>query len=150
MLSMSKVLIDEISQQQDVRSTPEGFVVDGVTFTLQPSGSRVLAVAASRPKVRLMISPESDYTRSADQIGVSEEAKLGQEEFDARYVVRDPEGRASEVLNDELRQLVTSLDPFTELELGSRGYRLLTSPENAQSLAANLKAFAKIVSLTQA
>lgn len=147
---MSQALIDQISQHSDVHSTPQGVEVDNVSFTLQTSGSRLLVVAPQRPGARILLSPESDYTRSADQIGVSAEAKVGQAEFDARYVVRDEDGKASALLNDEVRQIVTSLEPFTELELGAREYRLLTSPENADVLAANLKSLARLVTLTRA
>ena len=84
----------------------------GERFSYEVSATSLLLVAHKGSAVPLLLAPESDYTRQADELGVSEESKIGTADFDEKYVIRDTTGKAKEFLTAETRTLIEALAPF--------------------------------------
>ena len=118
----------------------------GISFQVSPKS--VLFVVSRPAKAALLLAPESDYTQSADQLGVSQESKIGQSDFDQRYVIRDPDGQAGAVLNDDVISAVEALEPFVELEMSKKQYRLLKEGLDEQQASETIKQLEKLVGLT--
>ena len=119
-------------------------------ISFQVSSKSVLFVVSKPAKASLLLAPESDYTHSADELGVSQESKIGQSDFDQRYVIRDPDGQAGDVLNDEVISAVEALEPFVELEMSKKQYRLLKEGLDEQQASDTIKQLEKLVGLTTA
>jgi hypothetical protein len=129
------------------RLKDEGIELDD-SLSFQMEGANVLFVANKPAKADLLLAPESQYTHQADAIGVSKEAKIGESDFDARFVIRDPDGAAGTVLTPEVIAAVEALEPFIELQMSKKRYRLLKEGLNeAQALDA-LRGLEKLVALT--
>lgn len=92
---------------------------------------QVLIVLKATPSLKLRLSHESDLTRKLDQMGISDEAKTGDKEFDDDFLVTSeaPE-RLGEVVTAEFRAKIRQLAPFLEFEMTGREYRMLTSQTN--------------------
>lgn len=118
------------------------------SLSVQVSGKSVLFVAKKSAKAELLLAPESDYTHQADQMGVSQESKIGESEFDDRYVIRDPDGQASSVLTADVIAAVEALEPFVELQLSKRQYRLLKEGLDEGQAVKAIRDLEKLVGLT--
>ena len=120
----------------------------GISYQVNPKS--VLFVVSRPAKAALLLAPESDYTQSADKIGVSQESKIGQSDFDQRYVIRDPDGQAESVLSEEVISAVEALEPFVELEMSKKQYRLLKEGLDESQASETIKRLEKLVGLTTA
>ncbi len=107
---------DDFQRVDDQTITHQGY-----SFFSLPQGRHLLVVGQAQPSAPLLLSPESDYTRQADSLGVSRESKIGRGEFDDRYVIRDETRAADRLLTDSVINLVTGLEPFVELEVRRTG-----------------------------
>jgi len=99
----------------------------GIPLTLAALGEKQwLIVLQARPAARLRLSAESDYTKQLDKMGFSDETKVGDPHLDDHYVIRAESAEAKELLaNPEVRKALSALDPFLELELTHKEYRLI-------------------------
>lgn len=99
----------------------------GIPLTLQALGDKQwLVVLQARPAARLRLSAESDFTKQLDKMGISDETKIGDPQLDDHYVIRAETQEAKEMLaNPTVRQALTALAPFVELELTHKEYRLI-------------------------
>jgi len=99
----------------------------GIPLTLQALGdTQWLVVLQARPAARLRLSAESDFTKQLDKMGFSDETKLGDPQLDDHYVIRAESQEAKDLLsNPTVRQALSSLNPFLELELTYKEYRLI-------------------------
>ena len=127
--------------------TPQG--ENGVTLqdlklTFEASASSLLLVAHRGAPAALLLAPESDYTRSADSLGVSDESKIGSSDFDQKYVIRDTGGKAKQLLTPEVVALVEQMEPFTELELADDMIRLLKRPTDEAKALQDLESLARL------
>lgn len=113
-----------------------------VTYDATPGS--LLLVAHQGSRVPLLVAPESDYTRQADSLGVSEESKIGFSDFDQKYVVRDGTGKAKSVLTSEVLTLVEAMEPFTELELCDDMVRLLKKPGDETTALKDVESLASL------
>lgn len=108
----------------------------GYPLSLQALGERQwLVVLGAEPPCRLRLSAESELTRQLDQMGLSDENKVGDPQLDEAFVIRaeTPEARAM-LQNDAVVQTLKKLMPFVELELTHKEYRLIkdgVSPTSA-------------------
>ncbi|MBI3926395.1 MAG: hypothetical protein HY319_12715 [Armatimonadetes bacterium] len=120
-------LIEELSELWGTHAAETATVERrGWTVSIDQSASQLLFAVKASPTHNVLISHETQITRTLDEMGISEEAKLGDPEFDSRYVVRNLSDQdAAELFNPEVLDLLRKLEPFTELELASTGYRLL-------------------------
>lgn len=146
-------LIDSLASLSEVEVEDDNRVsYQGLSFFLDiPQGRKLLIVAQAKPGYRILLSPESDYTRRADELGVSDETKIGRSEFDTRYVIRDEEKKADAMLTEDVISLITELEPFVELELTRREYRLLKDPpDDAALVLADLGRMARLIDQTRA
>lgn len=116
----------------------------GLKFTFEVTSTSVLLVAHQGAPAELLLAPESDYTRTADSLGVSEEAKIGSEAFDQKYVIRDNDGKAQEILKPEVVELVEKLGPFVELELCDDIIRLLKRPRDEAKALSDIEGLARL------
>lgn len=123
--------------------------MSGLRVSFQVQGEKTLFVAACPAKAGILLAPESHYTQQADKIGVSAESKIGEGDFDARYVIRDPDGKASQILSAEVVKSVEALEPFIELEMTPKQYRLLKSVSDEQQAMAAIKGLQAVVELTK-
>ncbi|MFA5504188.1 MAG: hypothetical protein WC423_02105 [Vulcanimicrobiota bacterium] len=140
-------LINHLNEQGLTADAGQVAVADySVSFQVNPRNT--LFVVNHPASAVLLIAPESDYTQSADQLGVSEESKIGHSDFDDRYVIRDPEGRAGSVLKPEVISAVQALEPFVELELNSKQYRLLKEGLDEKQALETIRALQQLVKLT--
>lgn len=99
----------------------------GFPILIQPlTDQQVLLVLNAVPAFRLRLSAESELSRKIDQLGISDEIKLGDQVLDHKYVVRSatPE-QLTLGLTDQVKQAIASLDPLVELELTAKEYRLI-------------------------
>lgn len=119
-------------------------------FSLNLTPSSVLIVCQVPASASLLVAPESDYTRAADSLGVSDESKIASASFNEKYVIRDPDGQAQQMLTNEVANLVESLDPFVELEWTKENYRLLKSPTSEDQVLEDLAILSEIVTKTKA
>ena len=117
----------------------------GIPLTLQALGEKQwLVVLQARPSARLRLSAESDLTKQLDKLGFSDETKLGDPQLDDHYVIRAESQEAKDLLaNTAVRQALSALDPFLELELTYNEYRLIKdglepTPKAIESLLAPL------------
>ena len=117
----------------------------GERFSYEVSATSLLLVAHKGSAVPLLLAPESDYTRQADELGVSEESKIGTADFDEKYVIRDTTGKAKEFLTAETRTLIEALAPFVELEFCDDIVRLLKKPDSNSKAVEDLKSLAALV-----
>lgn len=99
----------------------------GIPLTLQALGEKQwLVVLQARPAARLRLSAESDFTKTLDKMGISDETKVGDPQLDDHYVIRAETQEAKDLLGRaEVRNALTALDPFMELELTHKEYRLI-------------------------
>lgn len=85
-----------------------------------------LIVLQAPPICRLRLSAESDLTKKLDQMGLSNEHKVGQADLDEQYVIRAESQEAKDLLQDApFREALQALEPFLELELTHKEYRLI-------------------------
>lgn len=146
---MTNESLKEYLNQQGLKANGEGvFTLEDLSFSCQVNGKNVLFVANKSARANLLLAPESDYTQQADQIGVSEESKIGCSDFDQRFVIRDPEGQAESVLTDEVVSKVLEMEPFVELEMNRKQYRLLKEGLNEEQALEAVKGLKELVSLT--
>jgi hypothetical protein len=120
----------------------------GCTLSFQVNGKSVLFVANKPARAELLLAPESEYTHSADKLGVSQESKIGESDFDDRYVIRDPEGQAGSVLTTEVIAAVEALEPFVELQLSKKQYRLLKEGLDESEAVKAIRKLEELVGLT--
>ncbi len=99
----------------------------GIPLTLQALGDQQwLVVLHATPAARLRLSAESDFTKQLDQMGISDETKLGDPLLDDHYVIRAETSQAREILaSPTVRQALAALAPFVELEFTHKEYRLI-------------------------
>lgn len=121
-----------------------GLTYQDLKLTYEVSASSLLLVLHQGAPAQLLLAPESDYTRKADSLGVSEESKIGSSDFDQKYVIRDTRGKAKDVLTAEVLSLVEALEPFVELELCDDMIRLLKKPEDEKVALDALETLAKL------
>ena len=122
----------------------QGLTYQNIPLTFEVSPASLLLVAHQGAPAPLLLAPESDYTRKAESLGVSDEAKIGSSEFDAKYVIRDEAGQAKKMLTPEVVTLVREMEPFTELELCDDMIRLLKKPADENSALRDIEALAKL------
>lgn len=125
-------------------SGDKSLTCDGVRLTFEVTPHNLLLVAQQGARAELLLAPESDYTRVADSLGVSEEAKIGSQSFDHKYVIRDNHGKAKEILTSEVVELVEELEPFIELELCNDIIRLLKKPADEGAALADAEILARL------
>lgn len=114
-----------ISDQAIVDAFGDNF--HGYPLLLQPLGeNQWLMVLSAEPSCRLRLSAESELTKQLDQMGLSDENKLGDPLMDDQYVIRAEEPDAQSLLrHPAVVEAVNKLSPFVELELTGREYRLI-------------------------
>lgn len=144
---------ESFSKYLEQQSLPIGgdlrIKLDDFSLSFQIGEPNSLFVAHLPAKANLLLAPESAYTQTADKIGVSGESKIGQDDFDARYVIRDPQGLASSVLTTEVVSAVQALEPFIELELTGKQYRLLKQIDDEEQGLDLIRRFQQLVELTR-
>ncbi len=121
-----------------------GLTHKDIKLTYEVSGSSLLLVAHVVSPAQILLAPESDYTRQADSIGVSEESKIGSSDFDQKYVIRDAHGKAKDVLTDDVAALVEGMAPFVELELCDDMIRLLKKPSDEKAALGDVETLVKL------
>ena len=125
----------------------------GIPLTLQALGEQQwLVVLQATPAARLRLSAESDFTKQLDKMGISDETKLGDPLLDDHYVIRAETSEAREILaNPTVRQALTALAPFVELELTHKEYRLIKDgvQPTPQALEKLLTPFHQLVEATK-
>lgn len=137
-------------EEQGLKVDGEGRVkVSASEFTLHDSGEALLIVGHEGARANLLLAPESDYTREADEIGVSDESKVGESNFDDHFVIRDPDSEAEEFLTEEVRSAVEKLLPFVELEFNRRHYRLLIPASRQNEVKDVLQNLAELIGKTR-
>lgn len=121
-----------------------GLTYQNLKFSFEVSPTSLLLVAHQGCKAHLLLAPETEYTRKADSLGVSEESKIGSRDFDHKYVIRDSAGKAEEVLTPEVVALVEAMEPFTELEMSDDMVRLLKKPAGVESALKDIQTLAEL------
>lgn len=102
--------------------------------------AKLLIAVRTVPEHRLLVCAESSLTQHLDQLGISGEVKVGDEEFDKGYVVKNAtEAEARETMTPRFIQRLRALEPFLEFEMTTREYRLLKNLEGAVTAAALLE-----------
>ncbi|MBS2035210.1 hypothetical protein JST97_09485 [bacterium] len=126
----------------------------GIPLALKALGEQQwLVVLHARPAARLRLSAESDYTKQLDKMGISDETKVGDPHLDDNYVIRAETPEAKEMLaNPDVRKALASLDPFLELELTHKEYRLIKDglQPTPQALETLLEELHNLIKATQA
>jgi len=108
----------------------------------------------TRPPHRLRVRKEGFISRALGAFGLICDHKTGDALFDEKYVIDNasPEW-AAKVLCQDIRTLLTDLEPFSFFELTNKDYRCLKSvhiPEYEPSRAAkDVDTMIQIVELTQ-
>ena len=75
----------------------------------------------------LIVSHENPVTRALDTFGMSPEVKIGVEEFDSAYLIREASAEdARNTLDDFVRSAITSIEPLDRFRMDSHGYTLVT------------------------
>lgn len=123
---------------------PQALTYQDLRFTFEVSPSSLLLVAHQGAPAHILLAPESDYTRSAESLGVSDEAKIGSSEFDQKYVIRDVAGQAKQMLTPAVIRLVEALEPFIELELCDDMVRLLKRPQDQSSALKDIETLGEL------
>lgn len=142
-------LLQELAKTDGFSVADQTATFEDIPFLVSLRDGKLLTVAKLKPKGPLLLSPESDYTRSADRLGLSQESKVGQADFDDAFVIRDPDNRADELLSTEVRALVLALGSFFELEFTNKEYRLLKqAPATASEVVDDILLLAGLVRLT--
>lgn len=137
---------DALAQEAGVISDGDRSVTfQSLRFTYEVNPTNILLVAHQGSKVPVLLAPESDYTRQADELGVSEESKIGTASFDQKYVIRDTTGGAKELLTSSIQEQVESLAPFVELEFCDDMVRLLKKADSHATAVEDLKKLATLV-----
>lgn len=117
------------------------------------SEDRLLMVVDALPCHRLLLTPETDVTQELHRLGIPHEIEIGVPEVDARYVIKNaPQEKARTILGPEFLQALRELEPFDELEMGNRNYRLLKArvdTYDAEHAARDLDQLVHVVELTQ-
>jgi len=93
----------------------------GYPLLAEHSGSHLLLVVSTPPRATLRLCEESALSQDLEKLGLADEEKCGDPLLDERYVVRGN----SELLTAEVKEAIRGLEPFVELELTAREYRLL-------------------------
>lgn len=79
-----------------------------------------------RPTAHLVLRHEERISRFLDKLGLSPEVKIGDPDFDSRYLVQKiTQKDARALLNRKIRPLVEGLEPFFAIEMAERELRLL-------------------------
>ena len=137
---------DALAQESGVISSGDRAVTfQSLRFTYEVNPTNILLVAHQGSRVPVLLAPESDYTRHADELGVSEESKIGAAAFDQKYVIRDTTGGAKELLTADIQKQVEQLAPFVELEFCDDMVRLLKKADSHSTALDDLKRLATLV-----
>lgn len=103
------------------------------------------------PPHRLLLRPENVVSKLLDKISLSAEIKVGDEAFDAKYIVQNvTPDEARKTINDGFKQALGALEPFLFFEMTANEYKLVKrvdiasgySPENAAADLEKLMALA--------
>lgn len=79
-----------------------------------------------RPTAHLVLRHEARMSQFLDKLGLSNEVKVGDPDFDSRYLVQKISQKdARALLNRKIRPLVAGLEPFFAIEMAERELRLL-------------------------
>lgn len=147
-----ETLMSGLAQEANVTEIDgQKFNYSGTPALVDVKGNHLLIVFKTGSRHRVLLAPETDYTRQADLIGVHVEGKSGRATFDERYVIRADDATASALFDEELIAKVEALEPFLELEMSPREYRLLKErPEDPGLVRKDLAALAVVVEATRA
>ena len=127
------------------------FKYAGIPAMVDVRGNHLLIVFKTGSRYKVILAEESDYTRKADQVGVLGEGKSGQVAFDDRYVIRADDQTAKSLVEDKMMALLQALEPFLELEMSGKEYRLLKQrPEEPNQVRRDLASLAALVEATRA
>lgn len=108
------------------------------------------------PVQRLLLTLETGVTQALERLEIPHELTLGIPALDARYVIKgaDPDASRALLQDPETLRRIHALEPFTELELGYRSYRLVralpTSGWTPEQLLASLDPLLDLVEQTRA
>ena len=118
----------------------------GHQFWWERLGANLLVVVRTPPRDKLRLCEESGVSQELDKLGLADEEKCGDQHLDDRYVVRGN----TELLTPDVKEAIRALEPFVELELASREYRLLKEVPDGDLAAAEQAAdgLLRLVALT--
>jgi len=78
------------------------------------------------PPHRLLVSPETMVSKLLDKVKLSGEVKIGDKEFDAKYLVQyAPVDKAKKILSEDVKKILRGLEPFVKFEMTNKEYKLL-------------------------
>jgi hypothetical protein len=121
----------------------------GYPVVASKNGQLLLLVVERPPRYRMLIAEESGMTRVLDGMGIHDEAKVGDAELDARYVIRNVgSAEARELLTADFAERLKALAPFLELELTDRHYRLLKPFDRGMDVPGTLNALIELVEMS--
>lgn len=137
---MTTSKLDQIAQQF-------GADFNGLPIMLKALDDRQLFIVVSvQPDFKLRLSAESPLSKKIDQLGISNETRLGDNELDENFVVRTE--NATRVAPD-VCHLLKQLAPFVEYEQTGREYRLLKEGiEDSTGLQKTLETLSALVEQT--
>lgn len=88
--------------------------------------SEILLEVNMAPPCRLLLRPENIVSKLLDKVNLSAEVKIGDAEFDAKYIVQNlTEDDAKKILNDKFKKTLDTLTPFLSFEMTNNEYKLI-------------------------
>ncbi|MEW6280196.1 MAG: hypothetical protein AB1758_16330 [Candidatus Eremiobacterota bacterium] len=147
-----------------VQGKPDGYEPESLDARVQRTGldfhlafvpeGKLLIVARHRPAHCLLLCAESSLTQDLDRLGILGEVKIGDPDFDARYVVKNcGQAEARATMSAGFLATLRDLEPFLEFEMTLREYRLLKPVDasyGADRLARDLDSLAQLVTRSRA
>lgn len=78
------------------------------------------------PPHRLLVCPETMVSKLMDKAGLSAEVKIGDKEFDKKYLIQyAKQAIAEKLLGEEVRKLLTEMEPFIKFEMTNKEYIII-------------------------
>ena len=115
--------------------------------------SELLLEVNMAPPHKLLLRPENVVSKLLDKISLSAEIKIGDEEFDSKYIIQNaPPAEAQKTINARFKGALEKLAPFLFFEMTNNEYKLVKrvdikseyAPKAAQSDLDNLLALVDI------
>lgn len=78
------------------------------------------------PPHRLLLRPENVVSKFLDKVSLSAEIKVGDEEFDSKYIVQNVNvAEAQKTVNEKFKEALKTLEPFLFFEMTGNEYKLV-------------------------
>lgn len=87
---------------------------------------RLLIEVNMKPPHRLLLMPETFMSKTLDKFNLSNEVKIGVDDFDSKYLIQYADAeKAKKTIDPKFREIFKKIEPVFEFEITEKEFRLI-------------------------